>query len=207
MTTQEREAMILEAVRRVPAVRAGLKLPPGLSADDVDSAAALAVTRAADQFDPARGVPWLAFASQKARWAIQEEIRGHAAQWANGPKSDLVQYDDDGGEKLPADVRASDPAELAGVRETLARRGTRISRLGDTLPSPDVVADKVTRLRAAMYAHISEDDVSEMMRAIMDKAKAGNNGAAKLIMEMLSPSRGGTKVIQQAVFMNVEDVS
>ncbi len=87
----------------------------------------------------------------------------------------------------------------------MAGRGTRTADLAASLPSPDTVADKVTRLREAMYAKVSEADVGEMMAALMAKAKGGHTGAAKLIIDMVSPSRGGTKVMQQAVYVSMED--
>lgn len=202
----DRDDLIAAALPVVARVARGMAPHPAVTVEELESAGHLAVVQAAGQFDPARGVPWEGFAGQRARWAMLTELSrraGVAAEPLRGEGRDGHLAD------LPADPRASDPADIAAVRETVAprRRGNRITRLSESLPPPDAVAERVTELRAAMYGRIGVADAEQVMDAILGKAKAGNVGAAKLVVEMLSPSRGGTKVIQQqAVIVNTGDL-
>lgn len=69
-----------------------------VSRDDLASAGALALIRAADAFDPSLGVPFGAYATSRVKWALRDELR--SMDWA------------------PRDVRTR-ARQTTRVRETL----------------------------------------------------------------------------------------
>ncbi|PIE15348.1 MAG: hypothetical protein CSA66_08180 [Proteobacteria bacterium] len=56
-----------------------------LSPDEVDSLAAAAALDAWSRFDPARGVPFVAFARHHVRGAVLEALRRRRRQWSRSP--------------------------------------------------------------------------------------------------------------------------
>jgi hypothetical protein len=115
-------------------------------------------------------------------------------------------------EEFPrADPKASDPSEVAEARELVrvprrAHKPASAAELTRTLPSPSEVADRVTALRAAMFGAVSESDVADVMRAVVDRAKGGSTRDAKLLLDLLAPARSGVTVHQQAVVIQQGDV-
>jgi len=176
-----------------------LMIPPGVDREDIEGVGLLAVVQAAEVYDDTLGVPWRAFATQKARWAMIDELNHNAR------RGDLntLRRAEGGGVHVP---RADNPATVAEARDTVLTG--RVGRIADGLPPPDVVAERVQQLRAVMYGQLKEADIAAMMTAVMDKAKTGNVGAAKLIVEMLSPAKAGVKTViqQQAIVINPEDL-
>lgn len=72
------ELAIREHLPLVATVAAGLRrdlrLPPGVG-DDLESAGREGLVRAAQRFDPSRGVPFGAFAHHRIRWAMLDGLR------------------------------------------------------------------------------------------------------------------------------------
>jgi hypothetical protein len=192
------DAMVLEMMPAVEKIVRKMRLPSEADAEDLVSAGVLAVVQAANEYDETRGVPWKAFATQKAKWAVTEEA---TKQIRRGDVNTLRRAGG-GGVHVPT---TPDPADVAEAREVVLTG--RVGKIAAALPPPCEVAERVTKLREAMYGRIKTEDVEAVMDAVLTKAKAGNTGAAKLIVDMLSPGRGGTKVVQQqAVFINGEDI-
>lgn len=205
MNTQARDALIEQAMPLVPiAARKFPRLPPGINAEDLESAGNEALLEAAARYDPACGVPWKNFAYTGLKRAMQNAVRAQRRH----PTAALQPVHD--GEELPPprDPRAADPGEAAAARELVRRPRQRLSArsLGEVLPSPAAVADQVTRLRAAMFGAVSEADVADVMQSVVAKAKGGNMGAAKLLVDLLGPGRSGVTVNQQAVVIRTGDL-
>lgn len=207
--TTDREGMILDARPLVRRAARALTPPPGLTADDLESAGYAAVCRAADRFDPALGVPWPAYAATQARREMVDEIRRWCGRTGGKLAAGLEPDDGEGGRlSLPADPRANDPGEIAAARETLARP-RRVKDLAAGLPTPAEVADQVTRLRAAMFGAVTEADVGQIMAGVVARAKDGSPRDVKLVLDLLAPARSGVTVQQNVatVVMSPSDVS
>jgi RNA polymerase sigma factor for flagellar operon FliA len=63
-----------EMARRI-ALRIGRRVPNWISSDDLVAAALLGLAEAADRFDPRRGESFVAYAEQRIRGAVQDELR------------------------------------------------------------------------------------------------------------------------------------
>lgn len=53
----------------------GRRLPPGADRDELESAALLGLVEAVDRFEPARGIPFEAFAQRRIEWAVLDQLR------------------------------------------------------------------------------------------------------------------------------------
>jgi RNA polymerase sigma factor FliA len=74
--TPEQQAMVARASSRVPYVARSVRaLVGGLSFDECESAGYEALVRAALRYDPATGVPFMAFAYQRVRGAMVDAAR------------------------------------------------------------------------------------------------------------------------------------
>src|SRR5687768_8071852 len=74
--TPEQRAMVERAVHRVPQIARGLKhLLGGISFDECESAGFEALVRASLRYDPAVGVPFMAFAYPRVRGAMLDAAR------------------------------------------------------------------------------------------------------------------------------------
>lgn len=209
---QTRAEMIARAQGVVVNVVRRFRPPPGYSHDDLVSEANVVLCRVADQHDPARG-DFFAFAAAVARNAVLQLLERLGAEKRGGGATTVpLQAEAADGEAFgpPADARAADPAEIAAVRESLApparRRHLSVRQIRETLPTPGEVADQVVRLRAAMFAAVSEADVGDVMQAVVREAKAGCPKAAKLLIDLLAPGRSGVTVNQQAVVIHPGDI-
>lgn len=199
------ESLIAAALPLVPiAARKFPRLPPGINVEDLESAGHEALVEAAARFDPACGVPWKNFAYKGLKLVMQNAVRDQRRR-AAAALQPVVD-----GEELPPprDPRAADPGEAAAARELVRRprRSLSARSLGEALPDPAAVADQVTRLRAAMFGAVSEADVADVMQSVVAKAKGGNMGAAKLLVDLLGPGRSGVTVNQQAVVIRTGDL-
>jgi RNA polymerase sigma factor for flagellar operon FliA len=72
-----RALLIEQYVRLAEAIARGMRVAAGslMDADDVRSAASLGLIDAVDRFDPSRGVPFEAYAAQRIRGAVIDEVR------------------------------------------------------------------------------------------------------------------------------------
>jgi len=79
---EEREKLITEHVGLVRHVvgRVAVRLPDGVDRDDLESAGIIGLIKAADRFDPARGVKFATYASAVVRGEVMEALR--AKDWA-----------------------------------------------------------------------------------------------------------------------------
>lgn len=194
----DRNAMIAEAEKSVRSMVGKKRLPSSVDPEDIVQAGLVAVVKAANEYDDTLGVPWIPYAVQRANWAITDELRAGCRR----SDDEVIRRAEAGDVQVPM---STNPADMASARETVLTG--RVGRLAESLPSPDAVAERVARLREAMYAEIAEEDVRQVMQAVLAKAKAGNTGAAKLLVEMLNPSRSGTKIVQQqAIVINADDL-
>lgn len=193
-----RDELIADAEPLVSGLARRYTIPAGVDREDVVSAGVLAVVQAAGEYDETTGVPWRAFATQKATWAMVDELK-HSARRSSVNALKRAQA----GEL--AVQTSTDPAKVAEARdEVLTGRTARVAR---SLPPPGDVAERVAKLREVMYAQIDEGGVRAMMAAVMGAARDGNIGAAKLVIELLSPSRAGSKtIVQQAIVVNSGDI-
>ena len=183
----------------------------GASVEDLESEGYAAACRAADTYDvahPSKGT-FGVYANVCGRQSMVRYLRDALAEKRGGGRP-MAQLEVDGGDgersPLPADPRASDPADIAAARELLAPRPPSVRKLERSLPSPAAVADRVTRLREAMFGAIDEAAVTAMMGAVMKKAQAGDLKAAKQVSDLLSPSRSGVVANQQVVVVQPVDV-
>lgn len=200
--TQTRDELIAEAMPLIAMAARKFKLPPGLNVDDLESAGNEAVLEAATRFDPAGGSAWKNYAWRGIKMAMRNVVARKRHMATLQPVID--------GKELapPIDRKASDPSEIAEARELVRRprRQLSVRRIQSNLPSPCEVADQVTRLRSAMFGAVSEADVTEVMEAVLRKAKAGDMRAATMITDLLAPARSGVTVHQQVVAIRSEDI-
>ena len=196
----------LDALTRQAARRLGFGPQ---AADGLKSTAALRLTRAASKFDGSMGVPWLAYATEQIRYGFLDAAKAYRRGSRLGAASlDADAPGGDGGGALAcvtADPRAADPGELAAARECLTPR--RGGRTANPLPDPLAVAAKAQALQAAAYAAVSVADMGDVVAALVRKAKAGDVGAAKVVLGMASPRATGVTVHQQNVIVHPGDLS
>lgn len=205
MTTLTRDDLINEALHLVSwQAKRFPRLPHGINRDDLESAGNEALLHAAETYDAANG-GWPSWARIHIRGAMKRVIRSarkhrHAALQPVIDEQELPP---------PVDVRASDPAELAEVRELIRPRrvGVTVKELQATMPSPSAVATRVTELRKAMFEAVSQEDITAVMQTVVRDAKAGDLKAARLLIDLLAPGRSGVTVHQQAVVINSGDLS
>jgi len=77
VSVADRHALIhghLDLARRI-ARKVARRVPRSVRCDDLESAAMLGLTEAANRYDPTRGEPFLAYASKRVRGAILDELR------------------------------------------------------------------------------------------------------------------------------------
>lgn len=199
-----RNELAAAAADLIPLAARKLRPPPGLNVEDLESAGNEALVEAATRFDPTAGVPWKNYAYHRIKLAMRKVISSHRRR----PTAALQPVIDGDEMPPPIDVRSSDPAELASVREAIrGRQGHPSTRkLQGLLPSPGEVAERVTALRSAMFGAISEQDVADVMGTVVRQAKAGDLKAAKLLADLLAPGRSGVTVHQQAVVIRTGDL-
>lgn len=209
MNMLTRDELIAEAMPGVLWVARSLAsrgLPRGVSVEDLESIGNEALLEAYAVYEPGSG-PWKAFSRHVAKQRMKSFLaRARELARRSAPLEILTP---DGDELPRADPRAVDPAELASAREVLApvsRPTTRMSSLTKSLPSPAEVADRVTKLRAAMFGAISEQDVQAVMAGVVERAKDGSARDVKLLLDLLAPSRSGVTVQQQAVVIHQGDI-
>lgn len=202
--TQSREELITDALPLIAIAARKFRLPPGLNTDDLESAGNQALVEASAHYDPQVGVPWKRFAYKFLKSSMMDLIR----KYRRHPTSTLQPVHDGQEMPPPIDTKASNPSDLAEVRELVRRPRLPLSvkQIESYIPSPNQVADQVTRLRAAMFGSVSEEDVQEVMEAVLKKAKAGDIRAATLVTDLLAPARSGVTVHQQAVVIRSGDL-
>lgn len=207
MTTLDKDRLAREALDIIPwQARRFPKLPPGVSADDLESAGHEGLVNAIHTFDPDGAAGWRTYARACIKNAMRNAIRD-ARAGVRGRSVPLEVRTADGEEFPRVDRRATDPADVAAARELILAPGPRRVRdLAAGLPTPAEVADRVVALRAAMFGAISEQDVGDVMQTVVGKAKAGDLRAAKLITDLLAPGRSGVTVQQQAVVIHQGDI-
>src|SRR5215204_3918933 len=89
---------------------------------------------------------------------------------------------------MPRDEDVGDPT-LSAVSETVKRAGRGRFTAG-TRPGPGRPKGERTRLAAALDA-IAAADAEAVLAAVLEAAKAGDMGAAKLILDRLWPAPKG----------------
>jgi DNA-directed RNA polymerase specialized sigma24 family protein len=178
-------------------------LPAGITEEDLCSAGGVALARAARDFDPDFGFPFAHFAARCVRCAMLEEIRQQARR---NRKQRPLQGEDNNGCPVPRiDVKASDPAQEAEARKLLRpmkKRSTVVlTQVRASSPAAAEVGQMVQRLRMALFGGISEQDVADVLRGLVERARGGNVAAARLLLEHIAGGRSGCSV-QQAVIVH-----
>jgi RNA polymerase sigma factor (sigma-70 family) len=184
-------------------------LPSGLNEDDLLSAGNEALDRAVREFDPELGVPFLFYAARCMRCAMLVAIRNQARRTR---KQVALEVTNQNGETalLRPDPKAVDPALEVEAREKLVPRQKRstvvLTEVRAVTPAAAEVGQMVQRLRLAMFDGISEKDVADVMRGLVERAKSGNIQAARLLLDHIAGGRSGCTV-KQAVIVNPPDES
>jgi hypothetical protein len=169
----------------------------------------LALTEASQQFDPSTGEELQKFLYRRVRRAMDNELRrfayhGRRVQRLDSP---LSRDDPDGATVVTAtaDRRASDPATEVAAAESMlpAKRGYNSLRLDQVeVLAPIGVGDWAAKLRAATFNAVNETDMTEVMQAVVKRAKLGDLAAAKLLLDYMAGGRQGnvrqTIVVQSA---------
>lgn len=214
MTTTDRNAMVESALDLVSWQASRFpRLPAGVSRDDLKSAGNEALIHAATTFDPddarnAAGGGWRTY----ARHAVKTAMKGVIRQARTRRQVPLVIHTADGDELPRADPKATDPAQVAEARELVAAPAAVVRRRGRVspfagLPDPQQVATQAVALRDAMYAAVSADDVGDIMRAVVRKAKGGDLKATRLLLDTVLPGgKGSGTTIQQVVAIHQTDI-
>lgn len=202
MTLTDRNALVESALDLVPWQASRFpRLPAGITRDDLESAGQEALVHAATAYDPQGEAGWRTYARVCVKQAMRAVVR-HARTRRQVP---LTIRTPDGDELPRADPKAADPAQVAEARELVAPRRRR-DPFAD-LPAPQAVAAQAVALRDAMYAAVSAEDVGDIMRAVVRKAKGGDLKATRLLLDTVLPGgRQGGTTIQQVVAINQTDI-
>jgi hypothetical protein len=208
MTTVERNTLIESALDLVPWQASRFnRLPAGITIEDLESTGQEALIHAAVTWDPELDVPWRSY----ARMYVKNAMRNVIAKARSRRQLPLEIQAEDGTLMPRPDTRAADPAELAAARERfmgpMGRRRRQHVGLSDPGPEPAAIAARAAELREAMFGAIAAADVSAIVKTVTDKAKAGDLKAARLLFDLLSPSRSGATIVhQKAVVIHQGDL-
>ena len=209
MTTTERNTLVESVIDLVPWQASRFTgLPPGITAEDLESAGHEALMHAAVTWDADLGVPWRSY----ARVCLKNAMRRVIAKARTRRQVPLEIETGDGTFMPRPDARACDPGAIASAREHFigppARRRRHHVGLSDSVPDPSVIAARASELREAMFAAIAAEDVTAIVRKVAEKARAGDLKAARLLFDLLAPSRSGTTIVhQQAVVIHRDDLA
>ena len=146
---------------------------PHLDPQEFESAAGAAVAEALDTFDPGRGVTVRQHVAVTVSGRLKDALRGATkGRGERGNQGLLVpfQRNADGQVLEPTDPRAADPAAVVAAAEGL--------------PDPNLVAAQAARLRAAVVASVTPQDVAEIMQAVVKRAKTGHVPSATLVLAL-----------------------
>lgn len=178
-------------------------LPPGVNTDDLESVGGEALLVATAEYDgPAD--EWRSWVKFRLRNRMQAFVT--AARKRSGRHTTLEVMTPTGESFPRADPRTADPAELAAVREKLKRPAGPVRAAVDSLPSPAAVADRVSKLRDALYGAVDVTKLAAMVGVLQDQAVGGDQRAMKLLIDLLSPARNGVVVQQQVVSVRSGDL-
>lgn len=205
-----------QAMRLVPAIARKLsdRLPAGISQDDLESAGNLALTLASRSFDASLGFSFTSYAARAIRNAMLAEL---AKQRRLNERRVPLEIQGDDGERsmMRPDVKAVDPADLAATRELVQsvqrkRSSLVLTQVRATSPAVAEIAQAAQRLRTAAFQSVSEQDMSDVMKTLVKRAKDGHVGSARLLLDYVGNGRGTAGAsMQQAIIVpssEVEDV-
>jgi hypothetical protein len=197
--TEEQVLEICEKVRRRSERMALRKLPIGLNAEDLFDVGQEAVVKALRIFEPNgqhKDVPVVAYALKASMRAMFRLLKDERRKQIK--RRSLVVYNPEGDEiQIHSDKNALDPASIVAARESLSTNGTTISsvhknrvvtltEIRSNLPSAVETAKAVERLRTAIFGSINVEDVKEIMARMVRKAKTGDVGATRLILDQIT---------------------
>ena len=171
------------------------RMPAGCTVDDLESVGGEAVVEALALYDPGAGT-FEKFVTGTIRNRMKSFLR---TAWRRGRVVTSI----GGEENCTMDSRdrtADDPADVAEANEAVAvHRSTAsgatrltVDQIAGALPPPDIVAARVAQLRAALFGSITAADVGDIMVSVMDKAKAGDLRAAKVVIDLIAPKNATT---------------
>lgn len=197
--TDEESNVLIENNANIPkTVAAKLYKRTGIDFDDLHSAANEFFVRSARSFDPEKwptGVE--GFRTYAYKRVTQYMCSFLRRQRSNKTMSmDYAEDDTQSLHHIVVDKKQHTPVEIIEAKETIGQRLTEVS-----VRAPKETGQWVARLRAAAFDAISEGDVTDMMRAVMKKAKAGNLGAVQLVLDYMCGGRGSA-VNQTVIVQN-----
>lgn len=143
---------------------------PRVDPQEFESAAGAALAEAIDTHDPETGVTFRQHVVTVVNRRLKD-IVGHAYGVDNAtlrPVHGQMPVDADGVLVPLPDGRADDPAAIAVASEGF--------------PDPNRVAAQAARLRAAVVASVTPQDVAEIMQAVVKRAKTGHVPSATLVL-------------------------
>ncbi len=171
----------------------------GSSYDEVLSVAYEGLILAAHHFDPEKAHQGESgfgpYAVQQVRWFVNRSMKKEKKH------SKCLSLDSENNEVYSQEDKSqSQPCDIIESRENFDRR----IKLSDVkVKAPKETGKWVASLRSACFNAITEQDITEMMKAVMVRAKKGNLGAVQLILDYMCGGRGGgvnqTVIVQQGV--------
>ena len=166
-------------------------LPQGINLDDLESVGQEAVVKALKSFRPAEnhaGIPIQAYVLKASLRAMYNLIRKERRR--NCKRKPLILTSENGDETIPfPDRKVLSPIEIAEAKEKLKFPSAGLLTLTEikaSLPSAIETAKAVENLRQAIFGSVSVQDVEQIMRSMLSRAKEGNVPAARLILEQIN---------------------
>ena len=127
----------------------GRRVPRSVRFDELESAALLGLTEAANRYDPTRGEPFVAYAAKRVRGAILDELRRHDVLTRRGRES---------------------AKRLAQAQRTIENATGRPATMDELAKELNVSLDEVAQFQARLQAPalLSLEDIHDVPRATTD---------------------------------------
>lgn len=223
--TEEELLEICNKIQRQSERLANSGTPIGINADDLFSAGQEAVVKALKKFEPDgkhKEIPLIPYALKSSKRAMFALLKSERAKKAK--QRSLVVVNDDGEESMPYDdKKAHDPSEIVGAREGFRAAVKReestalqpvpgnpkiltLSEVRAALPSAVETAKAVDRLRAAVFGSIKVEDIQEIMGVVVQKAKAGDLKATRLLLDQVN-GKSAPVTVKHIVSTDRDDLS
>ena len=208
-----RQCELIESQRDLPArvVRSFVKFG---DIEEAGSCAQMALVDSALAFEDQ--CEFGAFAFTRIRYRLLDWMRERKHE-----SLDRAIIGEDGNEttlgKIAADENTLRPDQLAEnnekkaqIVETLKKRGTiRLTECRERTPAPAKLGDYYQQMREKICETVSGDDVQDIMRSLVARAKKGDVAAAKLVLAQVAgpaaPRVTQTIEVKQVTLSDLED--
>jgi hypothetical protein len=184
--TEEELREICKRTERQAKRLASKGLPVGINEDDLFSAGQEAVVKALKSYDPDSGIPIFGYTAKASIRAMMKVLNKERKKESR--QKPLICVNNEGEEYfITHDKKADDPAELVGAKEAFSgkKNAYTLTEVRASMPSALETAQKVEKLRNAIYGSISETDVQKVVSTVLASAKSGNIPAARLVLDMI----------------------